>query len=91
MFEPGTDEMRPMWLPRVDLLLSELRNAPSVLRLAYVADVEDEALVNRRLEKLKKDIMDAWRELDGDYELVVESEIFWRLGGPPAKSREASR
>ena len=80
-----------MWMPRVDLLLSELMNAPSVLRLSYVADVEEEALVNRRLDKLKKDIMDAWRDLDGDYELIVESEIFWRLGGPPKKSKEASR
>ncbi len=91
VFEPGTPEMRPMWQPRVDILLKELMDAPSVLRLSYVADVEDESLVNRRLEKLKQDIMDAWIELEGDYELVVESEIFWRLGGPPRQSKEASR
>jgi hypothetical protein len=79
-----------MWQPRVDILLRELMDAPSVLRLSYVADVEDESLVNRRLGKLKQDIMDAWVELEGDYELVVESEIFWRLGGPPKQSKEAS-
>jgi uncharacterized repeat protein (TIGR01451 family) len=89
VFEPGTAEMRPQWLPRIDLLLNELRNAPSVLRLSYVADVEDESLVNRRLDKLKNDIMQAWQDLDGQYELVVEPEIFWRLGGPPGKARGA--
>ena len=41
------------------------------------------------LERLKSDIMDAWQDLDGQYELVVEPEIFWRLGGPPEKSKEA--
>jgi hypothetical protein len=35
--------------------------------------------------------MSAWKDLDGQYELVVEPEIFWRLGGPPPKSKEASR
>jgi hypothetical protein len=59
--------------------------------LSYVADVEDEALVNERLAVLKSDIITAWQELDGQYELVVEPEIFWRLGGPPEKSKEVSR
>jgi hypothetical protein len=89
VFEPGTIEMRPQWMPRINLLLAELQKAPSTLRLSYVADVEDESLVNRRLDRLKSDIMDAWQELDGQYELVVEPEIFWRLGGPPEKSKEA--
>jgi uncharacterized repeat protein (TIGR01451 family)/fimbrial isopeptide formation D2 family protein len=91
VFEPGTDEVRPQWLPRVDLLLQELQKAPSVLRLSYVADVEDEALVNRRLSRLKQDITAAWQDLDSGYELVVEPEVFWRLGGPPEKSKEAGR
>jgi hypothetical protein len=68
-----------------------LQKAPAVLRLSYVADVEDEALVNRRLNLLKNDIMTAWEDLDADYELVVEPEIFWRLGSPPEKSKEAGQ
>ena len=83
--------MRPQWRPRIDLLLTELQKAPSVLRLSYVADVEDEALVNRRLDTLKNDISAAWEELNCCYELVIEPEIFWRLGGPPGKSEEAGR
>jgi len=91
VFEPGTAEMRSQWLPRINVLLNELQRAPAVLRLSYVADVEDEALVNQRLSMLKADIMTAWDDLDASYELVVEPEIFWRLGGPPEKSKEASR
>jgi hypothetical protein len=91
VFEPGTDEMRPQWRPRIDLLLRELQKAPSVLRLSYVADVEEESLVNRRLDALKGDIMDAWEAMDCCYELVVEPEIFWRLGGPPETAREADK
>ncbi len=47
-FEPGTTEIREQWRPRIDLLLEELRKAPAVLRLSYVADIEDKALVERR-------------------------------------------
>jgi uncharacterized repeat protein (TIGR01451 family) len=83
VFEPGSVEMRPQWRPRIGLLHNELQKAPAVLRLSYVADVEPESLVDQRLELLKKEIMTAW-ETDGCcYELVVEPEIFWRLGGPP--------
>ena len=37
-FEPGTTDIRVQWRPRLDLLLEELRKAPAVLRLSYVAD-----------------------------------------------------
>ena len=58
--------------------------------MSYVADVESESLVNRRLDALKDDIMRAWEDHGCCYELVVEPEIFWRLGGPPDKPRGAS-
>ena len=41
VFEPNTAEVRPLWRPRVDLLLGELRKGPAVLRLSYLADVEE--------------------------------------------------
>ncbi len=91
VFEPGSVEMRHQWRPRIGMLLDELRNAPSVLRLAYVADVEDEALVDRRLETLKDQVMEAWKEQGADYELIVEPEVFWRLGEPPEIPREATQ
>src|SRR5438270_13136 len=59
-FEAGKTEIRVQWQPRVNLLLEELRKAPSVLRLSYVADTEDEALVDRRLEAFKRQLTEAW-------------------------------
>jgi len=91
VFEPGSIEMRHQWRPRVELLLRELRKAPSVLRLAYVADVEAEGLVDRRLDALKDEVMRAWKEQGADYELIIEPEIFWRLGEPPEKPREVKQ
>jgi len=88
VFEPGSVEMRPHWRPRIIVLLNELSKAPAVLRLAYVADVESESLVNKRLESLKQLIMTEWEEQSFGYKLVVEPEVFWRLGGPPDSPRE---
>jgi uncharacterized repeat protein (TIGR01451 family) len=83
-FEPGATEIRVQWKPRLDLLLQELRKAPAVLRLSYVADTEDKDLVHRRLEAVKRQLMDAWGT-DSGYPLVIEPEIFWRRGGPPGQ------
>jgi uncharacterized repeat protein (TIGR01451 family) len=91
VFEPDSTVMRELWRPRVTLLLDELQKAPAVLRLSYVADVESEALVERRLDSLKDQIMTAWKDLNCCYELVIEPEIFWRLGGPPVIRKGDSR
>jgi hypothetical protein len=91
VFKPDSIEMREQWKPRVELLLDELEVSPAVLRLSYVADIEDERLVERRLDKFKNDVMRAWRQEDCCYELVIESEIFWRRGKPPDRSGGASR
>ena len=91
VFEPGTTKIRDQWRPRIDLLLGELRNSPAVLRLSYVADIEDASLVDKRLAKLKEEIMTTWQELNCCYELVIEPEVFWRLGGPPDNSKATNR
>jgi hypothetical protein len=83
VFEPGTTEMRVQWRPRLDLLLDELRKAPSVLRLSYVADTEDASLVERRVEAVKQQLSEAWDPASDGYPLTIEPEIFWRLGAPP--------
>jgi uncharacterized repeat protein (TIGR01451 family) len=87
VFEPDGIGMRPQWRPRVDLLLEELQKAPSVLRLSYLADVEDEALVQQRVKALRKTISKAWQETEPSYELAIEQEIFWRTGKPAGKDR----
>jgi uncharacterized repeat protein (TIGR01451 family) len=81
-FEPGKTEIRIQWRPRVNLLLDELRKAPSVLRLSYVADTEDEALVEQRLEAFKRQLTEAWDAKKDGYVLAIEPEVFWRRGGP---------
>jgi len=85
VFESGTTEIRIQWRPRLNLLLEELQKAPSILRLSYLADVEDEELVTRRMSSVQQQIADAWEALNCCYQLTIEPEVFWRLGGPPGK------
>jgi uncharacterized repeat protein (TIGR01451 family) len=80
VFEPNSTKLRLQWQPRIDLLLKELRKAPSVLRLSYLADVENRGLVDDRLKAMKKEITGKW---DGRYRLTIETEVFWRRGSPP--------
>ena len=83
VFEGGEIAMRSIWRPRLDILLTELRRAPAVLRLSYLADLEDPRLVERRLDALRAEIVDAWEAQEQPYELDIETEVFWRRGGPP--------
>jgi uncharacterized repeat protein (TIGR01451 family) len=85
-FEPGSTEIRVQWRPRVDVLLGELRKAPSVLRLSYVADTEDAGLVERRMQALKRQVTEAWDAEKDRYVLTIEPEVFWRRGAPPKRS-----
>ncbi len=84
VFQPNDVDMRPQWRGRLDLLMAELEKAPAVLRLSYLADVEDQALVQRRVEAMTKLVEQAWKERAGPYRLAVEHEVFWRMGKPPA-------
>jgi len=84
-FEPGKTEIRVQWRPRLNLLLEELRKAPSVLRLSYVADTEDAALVERRVQAIKQQVSEAWDAGKDNYVLTIEPEVFWRRGAPPKR------
>src|SRR6185503_1295453 len=55
-FEEGTSEIAAEWKPRINLLVEELRKAPAVLRLSYVADTENAGLVKRRVEAFKRQL-----------------------------------
>jgi uncharacterized repeat protein (TIGR01451 family)/fimbrial isopeptide formation D2 family protein len=85
-FEPGTTEIRTQWKPRLDVLLRELRKAPSLLRLSYVADTEDGGLVERRMQAVKRQLTEAWDAQKDSYVLTIEPEVFWRSGAPPKRS-----
>jgi hypothetical protein len=86
VFEPGTTDIRVQRRPRLDLLLEELRKAPAVLRLSYVADTEDAALVQRRVAAVTRQLTEAW-DAANSYRLTIEPEIFWRRGAPPKQPR----
>lgn len=90
VFEPGSVEMRDQWQPRLEVLMQELVKQPAVLRLSYVADVEGEALVEERVSAFTKKVESLWLGMDAPYELVIEPEIFWRLG-KPAEETPAGR
>ena len=85
VFEPDSNELRPQWLPKIDQLLEELRQKPSILRLSYLGDVETKGLVQDRLEALKKEITKQWKQSGGGYQLTIETEIFWRRGAPAGR------
>jgi uncharacterized repeat protein (TIGR01451 family) len=91
VFEPGTTEMRAQWRPRLDMLMKELQKAPAILRLSYLADVENEQLVQRRLELIKSEIAGRWQSQKASYQLTIEPEVFWRLGAPPQHARDEGR
>lgn len=90
VFEPGTTEMRVQWQSRLSLLMEELQKGPAVLRLSYLADVEDPRLVEKRMDAMKHQIMQSWRALagqdPGSYELTIEPQVFWRRGSPPEQA-----
>jgi uncharacterized repeat protein (TIGR01451 family) len=86
VFEPGKTEIREQWRPRLEVLLGELRKAPSMLRLSYVADTEDASLVERRMQAVKRQLTEAWDADKDRYMLTIEPEVFWRRGAPPKRS-----
>jgi large repetitive protein len=86
VFEPGTIKIRAHWQPRLNLLLEELRKAPSILRLSYIADTEDAALVGRRMESVKQQLTEGWDAANYGYVLTIEPEVFWRRGAPPKRA-----
>ena len=86
VFEPDSTEIRPQWLPRFDLLIEELTKGPSILRLTYLADLEDPKLVEKRVRVVKQAIVDRWKAVDGGYRLELENDVFWRLGAPAKRA-----
>jgi hypothetical protein len=80
VFEPNSTQISPRWFPHVSLLMDKLVEAPSVLNLAYTAEVEQAALVKDRVKGVKKEIERRWSDLDCCYKLEIETEIIWLRG-----------
>ena len=80
VFEPGGTTLRAHWASRLPMLLDELEKAESILRLSYLADREDEALVRARLKAVEALIRERWQDRDGE-KLEIETEVFRRADG----------
>jgi uncharacterized repeat protein (TIGR01451 family) len=91
VFEPDSTVVRDLWKPRMNLLLDELRRAPAVLHLTYLADLEEPRLVDQRVRAIKKELMSLWAQQSGGYHLVIEHEVFWRRGAPPDANERRRR
>ena len=85
VFENNTDEIRLQWLPRLNLLVEELNKGAAILRIAYLADIEETGLVNDRIDIIKQEIQKLIEQKECCSALTIESEIFWRRGGPPTR------
>lgn len=81
-FEAGGAAIQEHWVYVLDDLLTQLREQPSILRITYLVENEPEDLARRRLQSVHDGITARWRELNCCYDLKIESEIFWRTGGP---------
>jgi uncharacterized repeat protein (TIGR01451 family)/fimbrial isopeptide formation D2 family protein len=94
VFEHDRAQLRRHWQPRLQTLIDELSTERSVLRLSYLADLEDPALVEARLAEIKQQVIAAWPEAEAGYPLTVEQQTFWRRGAPvqrPAGNQEARK
>lgn len=94
IFERDGTQLRRQWKPRLQTLIDELVKERAVLRLSYLADLENEDLVEARLAAIKTQVTEAWPTAGADYELTVEQQTFWRLGAPvkrPVGNQGASK
>src|SRR5207342_13854 len=82
VFEHDGTQLRRQWQPRMQTLIDELVKERAVLRLSYLADLENPDLVEARLAAIKAKVTEAWPTAGADYELTVEQQTFWRLGAP---------
>ena len=82
VFEENSTRIRTQWLSRLDTLIEQLQKQASILRLSYLGDIEDEALVERRIRHVKNKIVSRWKHLNCCYKLKIETELFWRRGAP---------
>jgi len=56
--------------------VSILKQKPSVVRIAYQQQTEDEQLIEDRINKIKITIEAIWQQCDCNYPLIIEESVF---------------
>ncbi|MGC1387242.1 MAG: SdrD B-like domain-containing protein [Steroidobacteraceae bacterium] len=74
--------LRPAVIERLDVLVASLKDQASIMRLAYEAADESDALVNARLQVLKNELAALWKAKDCRYPLRIEEDIVRGLRRP---------
>ena len=69
------DELKPEWSSRFDELPEQLRERPSVVRLAYRVEHGPPDRARQRLETLAATLRKRWESLKGCYPLSIEQEL----------------
>ncbi len=73
-FIAGTDQLQPEWQKKIDALPAQLKDKPSVVRVAYARAGEPPELAAKRVATLIAHIRERWKALGCCYPLTVEDE-----------------
>lgn len=73
-FDAGSEQLQPDWQQRVGKVLAQLRERPSVVRMAYLQGKDEAGLVQRRLALLEQELRRRWAAMQGQYPLAIEIE-----------------
>lgn len=85
VFQASSRRLRDSMMPQMEAMLESLKGEASILRLSYLGRNESPELVEARLDWVRRWVDKRWSEMDCCYELVIETETFWRDGRPPAR------
>jgi large repetitive protein len=74
-FEPKSEKLREEWQKKIQALDEQLRERPTVVRIAYRGGTESKSLVNGRIKSLRHLIQSRWKASKNRNPLVFEEEI----------------
>ena len=83
-FVPGEKNLLKDWDSKLKLLMSQLSDRPSVLRIAYRAAGDEDGLISHRIDALEKQVKELYKiekeTKKGLPPLLIETEIFGKTG-----------
>jgi hypothetical protein len=74
-FSPGGEAIDKQWQKQFDNLPEQLKERPSVVRLAYRLEGGDKKRAQTRLDRLATALRKRWEKIEGCYPLSIETEL----------------